>query len=135
MIFLKLFLDNKDHINDHYSREQLIAYTARIFGENVSRRELKKRAKLWYAADHLVNVKLLDKLSRSPYVEVRESVANNSHTSAETLEVLLKDADFQVRETAVLNPNAPLSKVYELLKDDREEVREAAKSRIESDKR
>jgi len=55
---------------------------------------------MWYAADHLVDERVLDKLSRSPFVEVRESVAANAHTFAKTLEVLLCDADFQVRETA-----------------------------------
>ena len=133
MFFLKLAFDNIKHENDNYNREDLIASTAKIFGETVSHKELKKRAKLWYAADHLINVDLLDKLSRSPYIEVRESVAENIHTSSETLEVLLQDADFEVREAAVLNPNSPLSKIYELLNDDHEIVRNAAKLRLQSD--
>ena len=94
--------------------------------------ELKKRARLWYAADHLINADLLDKLSRSPYIEVRESVAENIHTSPETLKVLLQDMDFEVRETAVLNPNSPLSKINELLNDDHEVVRNAAKQRLQT---
>ncbi len=132
MFLKKLLFDNKKHENDNYNREELIANTAKIFGETVSHSKLKKRAKLWYAADHLINADLLEKLSHSPYVEVRESVAENVHTSPETLEVLLKDKDFQVRETAVLNPNSPLSKIHELLNDDHELVRNAAKQRIQS---
>ncbi len=108
----------------------MIELTEKIFGNTIPHRILKKRAKMWYAADHLVDERLLDKLSRSPFVEVRESVAANAHTSGKTLEVLLCDADFQVRETAALNPNSPLSKVKELLDDEHEMVREAAKRRI-----
>lgn len=134
MFFLKSAFDNVIHENDNYNREELIAYTGKIFGETFSRRELKKRAKLWYAADHLINAGLLDKLSRSPYIEVRESVAGNIHTSPETLEVLLQDTDFQVRETAVLNPSSPLSRINELLNDGNEAVRNAAMLRLRSDK-
>ena len=130
MFFLKLQFDNIRHENDNYNREELIACTAKIFGETISHRELKKRAKLWYAADHLINAELLDKLSHSPYIEVRESVAANIHTSTDTLEILLQDKNFEVRETAVLNQNSPLSKVYELLNDDHEDVRKAAKLRL-----
>ncbi|MCI7498506.1 MAG: HEAT repeat domain-containing protein [Oscillospiraceae bacterium] len=130
MFFLKLQFDNIRHENDNYNREELIACTAKIFGETISHRELKKRAKLWYAADHLINAGLLDKLSHSPYIEVRESVAANIHTSTDTLEILLQDKNFEVRETAVLNQNSPLSKVYELLNDDHEDVRKAAKLRL-----
>lgn len=133
MFFLKSSFDNIRHENDNYNREELIANTARIFGETISHRELKKRARLWYAADHLINVNLLDKLSHSPYVEVRESVAANVHTSIETLEILLQDKDFQVRETAVSNPNSPLSKIYELLNDNNEDVRKAAELRLQSE--
>lgn len=130
MFFLKLQFDNIRHENDNYNREELIACTAKIFGETISHRELKKKAKLWYAADHLINAGLLDKLSHSPYIEVRESVAANIHTSTYTLEILLQDKNFEVRETAVLNQNSPLSKVYELLNDDHEDVRKAAKLRL-----
>lgn len=130
MFFLKLQFDNIRHENDNYNREELIACTAKIFGETISHRELKKRAKLWYAADHLINAGLLDKLSHSPYIEIRESVAANIHTSTDTLEILLQDKNFEVRETAVLNQNSPLSKVYELLNDDHEDVRKAAKLRL-----
>lgn len=130
MFFLKLQFDNIRHENDNYNREELIACTAKIFGETISHRELKKRAKLWYAADHLINAGLLDKLSHSPYIEVRESVAANIHTSTDTLEILLQDKNFEVRETAVLNQNSPLSKVYELLNDDHEDVRKATKLRL-----
>lgn len=130
MFFLKLQFDNIRHENDNYNREELIACTAKIFGETISHRELKKRAKLWYAADHLINAGLLDKLSHSPYIEVRESVAANIHTSTDTLEILLQDKNFEVRETAALNQNSPLSKVYELLNDDHEDVRKAAKLRL-----
>lgn len=133
MFFLKSAFDNIRHENDNYNREELIAYTVKIFGETVSCMELKKRARLWYAADHLINAGLLDKLSHFPYIEVRESVAGNINTSPETLEVLLQDTDFQVRETAVLNPNSPLSKIHELLNDDHEAVRNAAKLRLQSD--
>lgn len=133
MFFLRSEFDNIRHENDNYNREELIACTAKIFGEAVSQRELKKRAKLWYAADHLINADLLDKLSLSPYIEVRESVAENIHTSSETLERLLHDTDFEVREKAVLNPNSPLSKIHELLNDDHEAVRNAAKQRLRSD--
>ena len=130
MFFLKLQFDNIRHENDNYNREELIACTAKIFGETISHRELKKRAKLWYAADHLINAGLLDKLSHSPYIEVRESVAANIHTSTDTLEILLQDKNFEVRETAALNQNSPLSMVYELLNDDHEDVRKAAKLRL-----
>lgn len=133
MLFNKLLFDNNNHENDNYSREELIAYTAKILGEPVSHRELKRRARLWFMADHLVNSYLLQKLSRSQYIEVRESVAGNAHTSPETLEILLKDTDFEVREAAVLNPNSPLSKIHELLDDNHESVRNAAKSRIKSE--
>ena len=133
MFFLKSSFDNIRHENDNYNREVLIATTSRIFGEKISRRQLKKRAKLWYAADHLINVNLLDKLSRSPYVEVRESVAENVHTSTETLETLLQDEDFQVRETAILNQNSPLSKIYDMLNDNHEDVRRAAELRLQSE--
>ena len=133
MFSLKSAFDNKRHENDNYNREELIACTAKILGETVSRKELKKRARLWYAADHLINADLLDKLSHSPYIEVRESVAENIHTSPETLKVLLQDMDFEVRETAILNPNSPLSKIHELLNDDHEVVRNAAKLRLQSD--
>ena len=133
MFFLKTAFDNIRHENDNYNREELIACTAKILGETVSRKELKKRARLWYAADHLINADLLDKLSHSPYIEVRESVAENIHTSQETLEVLHQDTDFEVRETAILNPNSPLSKIHELLNDDHEVVRNAAKLRLQSD--
>lgn len=133
MFFLKSAFDNIRHENDNYNREELITCTAKILGETVSRRELKKRTRLWYAADHLINADLLDKLSHSPYIEVRESVAENIHTSPETLEVLLQDRDFEVRETAILNPNSPLSKIHELLNDDHEVVRNAAKLRLQSD--
>lgn len=133
MLFLKSAFDNVRHENDNYNREELIACTAKILRETVSRKELKKRARLWYAADHLINADLLDKLSYSPYIEVRESVAENIHTSPETLEVLLQDTDFEVRETAILNPNSPLSKIHELLNDDHEAVRNAAKLRLQSD--
>lgn len=105
MFFLKSAFDNIRHENDNYNREELIACTAKIFGETVSRRELKKRTRLWYAADHLINADLLDKLSHSPYIEIRVSVAGNIHTSPKTLEVLLQDTNFEVRETAILNPN------------------------------
>lgn len=134
MFFLKSSFDNIRHENDNYNREVLIATTSRIFGENISRRQLKKRARLWYAADHLINVNLLDKLSRSPYVEVRESVAENVHTSTETLETLLQDEDFQFRETAILNQNSPLSKIYDMLNDNHEDVRRAAELRLQSEK-
>ncbi|MBE6859563.1 MAG: hypothetical protein E7498_09075 [Ruminococcus sp.] len=134
MFFLKSSFDNIRHENDNYNREVLIATTSRIFGENISRRQLKKRARLWYAADHLINVNLLDKLSRSPYVEVRESVAENVHTSTETLETLLQDEYFQVRETAILNQNSPLSKIYDMLNDNHEDVRRAAELRLQSEK-
>lgn len=134
MFFLKSAFDNIRHENDNYNREELIASVGKIFGENVSRREVKKRAKLWYAADHLINAGMLDKLSRSPYVEVREGVAGNMHTSPETLEALLGDTDFQVRETAVLNPNSPLSKVREMADDEHELVRDAVKQRLQADK-
>lgn len=130
MFVLKSQLDNIRHENDNYNREEVIADTAKLFGETISRRELKKRAKLWYAADHLINAKLLDKLSYSPYIEVRESVAENIHTSTDTLEVLLQDKDFEVRETAILNPNSPLSKIFELLNNEHEDVRKAAKLRL-----
>lgn len=133
MLFLKSAFDNVRHENDNYNREELIACTSKILRETVSRKELKKRARLWYAADHLINADLLDKLSYSPYIEVRESVAENIHTSPETLEVLLQDTDFEVRETAILNPNSPLSKIHELLNDDHEAVRNAAKLRLQSD--
>ena len=96
MCFLKFAFDNIRHENDNYNREELIACTAKIFGETISHRELKKRAKLWYAADHLINAGLLDKLSHSPYIEVRESVAANIHTSTDTLEILLQDKNFEV---------------------------------------
>lgn len=132
MLFLKSEFDNIRHENDNYNREELIAYTAKIFGENLSRREIKKRARLWYAADHLTNAKLLDKLSRSPYIEVRESVAGNIHTSPETLKVLLQDTNFEIREEAVFNPNSPLSMIHELLDDDNESVREAVKQRLQT---
>ena len=134
MFFLKSAFDNIRHENDNYNREELIACTAKIFGGTVSRGELKKRARLWYAADHLINADLLDKLSNSPYIEVRESVAKNIHTSSKTLERLLQDTDFEVRETAILNPNSPLSKIHELLNDDHEVVRNAAKLRLRSTK-
>ncbi|MDE6092478.1 MAG: HEAT repeat domain-containing protein [Ruminococcus sp.] len=133
MFFLKSAFDNIRHENDNYNREELIVCTAKIFGETVSHRELKKRARLWYAADHLINADLLDKLSHSPYIEVRESVAENIHTSPKTLEVLLQDTDFEVRETAILNPNSSLSKIHELLNDDYEVVRNAAKLRLQLD--
>lgn len=132
MFFLKSAFDNIRHENDNYNREELIACTAKIFGETVSRRELKKRTRLWYAADHLINADLLDKLSHSPYIEIRESVAENIHTSPKTLEVLLQDTNFEVRETAILNPNSPLSNIHELLNDDHEVVRNAAKLRLQS---
>ncbi len=131
MFVLKSQLDNIRHENDYYKREELIAGTAKLFGKTISRRELKKRAKLWYLADHLISAKLLDKLSYSSYIEVRESVAANIHTSTDTLEVLLQDNDFQVRETAILNSNSPLSKVSELLNDECEDVREAAQLRLD----
>lgn len=130
MFFFKLHLDNIRHKNDNYDREELIVSTAKIFGETISRKESKKRAKLWYAADHLTNAKLLDTLSHSPYIEVRESVAANIHTSTNTLEELLQDKEFEVRETAILNQNFPLSKIYKLLDDENEAVQKAAKLRI-----
>lgn len=132
MLFIKLALDNIRHENDNYDREEMIAYTAKIFGETLSRREIKKRARLWYVADHLTNAKLLDKLSRSPYIEVRESVAGNIHTTPETLKLLLQDADFEVREEAVLNPNSPLSQIHELVDDDNDNVRKAVNKRLQS---
>lgn len=133
MFFFKSSFDNIRHKNDNYNREELIANTAKFFGETIPHRELKKRARLWYAADHLINANLFDKLSHSPYVEVRESVAANIHTSPDTLEALLQDKDFQVRETAVSNQNSPLSKIYELLNDKHEDVRKAAKLRLQSE--
>ena len=133
MDFLQSSFDNVRHENDNYNREELIANAAKIFGGTISHRELKARARLWYAADHWINVNLLNNLSHSPYVEVRESVAANVHTSTETLETLLQDKDFQVGEAAVSNQNSPLSKIYELLNDDHEDVRKAAERRLQSE--
>ncbi len=133
MVLMRLFFDNVKHENDNYNREELIIGTEKIFGEIVSHREAKKRARLWYAADHLVNSKMLDKLSHSPYIEVRESVAENKHTAVHTLEKLIHDDDFQVRATAIANSNTPLSNAYELLNDSHEDVRNEAKYRLQSE--
>lgn len=133
MYFLQSSFDHVRHEHDNYNREELIANTAKIFGETISHRELKTRARLWYAADHLINVNLLNRLSHSPYIEVRESVAANVHTSTDTLETLLRDKDFQVREAAISNQNTPLSKIYEHLHDDHEDVRKAAERRLQSE--
>lgn len=133
MFGMKFIFDNIKHENDYYDRKEMIAATAKIFGETISDRELKKRAKLWYAADHLINAKILNKLSESPYIEVRESVAANMNTSAETLGILLYDEDFQVRETAVLNPHSPISEISKLLNDKHQAVRDAVKSRLKSE--
>jgi hypothetical protein len=130
MMIFKSKFDKVKHENDNYNREEIIEFTEKIFGKTVQRKLLKKRAKLWYAADHLVDARILDKLSRSPFIEVRESVAANEHTSAKTLEVLLCDMYSEVRETAANNQNSPLSKVKELLDDEHEMVREAAKRRL-----
>lgn len=132
MLFLKLLFDNIKCESDNYNRKELIAIPQRFFGETPSRREIKKRARLWYAADHLTNAKLLNKLSHSPYIEVRESVAGNIHTSPETLKILLQDTDFEVREEAVFNPNSPLSKIQELIDDDNESVCKAVKQRFKT---
>ena len=101
MYFLQSSFDHVRHEHDNYNREELIANTAKIFGETISHRELKTRARLWYAADHLTNVNLLNRLSHSPYIEVRESVAANVHTSTETLETLQRSSYFKSKYTVI----------------------------------
>lgn len=116
-------------INDHYNRKELIGMVSDIFGWKLTKHELRKRAKLWELAEHTTDAKILSKLSVSPYVEVRESVAWNCNTPVDILLFLLGDECCEVRETAVLNPRTPLSAVESLRDDEHELERNAVISR------
>lgn len=127
--------DNNEIDNDHYDRAEMIKTTALLCGEKISNKEAKQRAKLWYAADHLINADSLNELAKCPFAEVREGVAANKNTSEKTLELLLEDKDVCVKETAILHPNSPLTKVMEYSNDDNEMIRNAVKRRIELENR
>lgn len=122
----------KKHIteNDHYDRKEIVKTLSGIFGEKLTEKELSERAKLWELADHTTNPKKLSKLSNSPYVDVRESVACNCNTPVDTLIFLLGDESCEVREAAVCNPNTPLNAVEKLRDDKSELVRDAVEWRI-----
>lgn len=120
------------HENDHYDRKELIRMTSTIFNEHMTEEELTQRAELWYLADHSTDADELSALSASPYVEVRESVARNVHTSVKTLIALSKDEDWQVRETIVFNRNTPQSVLDALKYDENEFVHDAILRREKS---
>ncbi|MDE6520602.1 MAG: hypothetical protein K2K91_09170 [Ruminococcus sp.] len=111
--------------DDNYDRKEIIRTLSGTFGEKLTEKELSKRAKLWELADHTTNSIKLSKLSNSPYVEVRESVACNCHTPVDILIFLLGDKSCEVREAAVSNPNTPLNAIENLCDDESELVRDA----------
>ena len=124
------------HENDHYDRKELIRMTCTIFGEEITEEELEKRAMLWYTADHAGEPEILDeypdifqKLSKMPYVEVREAIAKNENTPADVLTELSQDENWEVRESVALHENTPPSVLDILANDEVEEVRDAVKWR------
>jgi len=124
------------HENDHYDRKELIRTTCAIFGEEITEEELEKRAMLWYMADHAGEpdflekyIDIFQKLSKMPYVEVREAVAKNQNAPADVLTELSKDESWEVRESVALHKNTPESVLDVLANDENENVRQAVKMR------
>ena len=130
------------HENDHYDRKELIRMTCTIFGEEITEEKLEKRAMLWYTADHAGEPDILDeypdmfqRLSKMPYVEVREAIAKNENTPADVLTELSKDESWEVRESVALHKNTPQSVLDRLANDEEELVRDAVEYRRNHDKK
>ena len=126
------------HENDHYDRKELIRMTCTIFGEEITEEELEKRAMLWYTADHAGEpdflekyIDIFQKLSKMPYVEVRDAIAKNENTPVDVLTELSKDESWEVRESVALHKNTPKSVIDRLANDEEELVRDAVQWRKE----
>ncbi len=130
------------HENDHYDRKELIRMTCTIFGEEITEEELEKRAMLWYTADHAGEPDFLEKyidifqrLSKMPYVEVREAIAKNQNAPADVLTKLSQDESWEVRESVALHKNTPQSVLDRLANDENELVRDAVEYRRNHDEK
>lgn len=73
----------------------------------------------------------LEKLSKSPQVEVRKKVIENPNIAPELLEKLAQDKDFQVRQKVAASPQASEQILARLAKDKKMSVRiEVAKNNL-----
>ncbi len=124
------------HENDHYDRKELIRTTCAIFGEEITEEELEKRAMLWYMADHAGEpdflekyIDIFQKLSKMPYVEVRDAIAQNENTPADVLTELSQDESWEIRESVAYHKNTPQNILDILANDENENVRQAVKMR------
>ena len=66
---------------------------------------------------------IFEALAKDELADVREAVAENSHTSAEMLETLAKDEDAEVRWAVANNRNTPVATLETLAKDENPYVR------------
>ncbi|HAJ97695.1 MAG TPA: hypothetical protein DCO72_08170 [Ruminococcus sp.] len=124
------------HENDHYDRKELIRTTCAIFGEEITEEELEKRAMLWYMADHAGEpdflekyIDIFQKLSKMPYVEVRDAVAQNENAPVDVLTELSQDESWEIRESVAYHKNTPQNILDILANDENENVRQAVKMR------
>ncbi|MEE5991934.1 MAG: hypothetical protein V3G42_01690 [Oscillospiraceae bacterium] len=124
------------HENDHYDRKELIRTTCAIFGEEITEEELEKRAMLWYMADHAGEpdflekyIDIFQKLSKMPYVEVRDAVAQNENAPVDVLTELSQDESWEIRESVAYHKNTPQNILDILANNENENVRQAVKMR------
>ncbi|MBR1749696.1 MAG: HEAT repeat domain-containing protein [Ruminococcus sp.] len=116
--------------DDAETRKDRIRKTAGYFDRTLDEDEINEIAKDWYKADNTDDKYILEKLSDSPYWEIRESVAGNVSTPLDTLIKLSKDDNWRVRVKAAKNCNLPEKLLSELKNDEEPLVREAVERRI-----